>query len=78
MAFITYSSEPLTLEIHRKCLLTGKDIFLGLQHKMIELQSEFCLRICREGGEGKRSVWPVRSQSFTLAPQSVDNGPSAC
>lgn len=50
MAFITYSSVPLTLEIHHKCLLTGKDIFLGLQRKMIELQSEFCLQ---RRGRGK-------------------------
>lgn len=51
---------PLTLEVNHKCLLTGKGIFLGLQHKMIATS--------REGGKG-RSVWPVRIQSFTLAPQ---------
>lgn len=75
MAFIVYSSVPLTLEINPKHLLTSKGIFLGLQCKLIELQSEFCL--CREWGEGKSSVCLVRIKSFTLAPQSMDSGPSA-
>lgn len=58
---------PLTLVVNHKCLLTSKDIFLGLQHKMTELQDEFCL--CREKEKRESSVWPGRIQSFILAPQ---------
>lgn len=60
---------PLTLKVNHKCLPTSK---AGLPHKMTKLQAS------AEKGKQESSIWPVRSQSFTLAPQRADDGPAAC